>query len=553
MPPVIKGLKRGKIAPGENVQPWVQSFLASSARTAYFFHPKNHFRVDLLLGGYLALCSAAFNGLVAIGIANDDQKKSLIGYMWFGICAAGAVRLEGSNDVAGYFFVIICSITRFSFLGGIKDAIRLRDGRTFCNFKMVLFNFINFCLWTYYGLLLNNFFLILNAGLGVLCSAIPLIIKLLLHPKLFGNKALYYDQFGKKIKKIKKKKNDQNDHSNSNLTDEISSEDDIDAPSSITISQPNPDLILDIDHIEDVISQLISYEQPDSYFFPQIESYEDSNHDSDDDEYNIENVINHHMTPMPSLRRHISLDRNPPLSENQYQNQTQCENQYELYDNIVRGGEDRNLIEGLEDGHKMGRVQDNQDTITDVSEIGTELSCYGKLLAYQMKEDKTSPPSITSSYKQSQPAHMTPMSSDFFSSPYEKDAQMRQQHSKPPTPTPKPRETEQEALARYARLASQMSMDGNSQEYLLSKQPAHMTSMSSDFFSSPYEKDAQMRQQHSKPPTPTPKPRETEQEALARYARLASQMSMDGNSQEPLLSKNTSYPRLSSSFYFPED
>jgi hypothetical protein len=76
-----------------------------------------------------AICINAYTGLVAVNVANADQRKLLLMIMWFGICASAVVQLQGSMQVAGFYFVFMCSTNRFGLLAGIPRAIRTRDGR----------------------------------------------------------------------------------------------------------------------------------------------------------------------------------------------------------------------------------------------------------------------------------------------------------------------------------------------------------------------------------------------------------------------------------------
>jgi hypothetical protein len=126
---VIEARKRGKLAEGENVAPWAQAFIPCSARVVYFFHPENHFDVSLNLGCYIAICCAAYTGLVAVGVATGSQRDVLVMYMWVGITFAVAVQWLGSGAIAGYYFVGVNILSKFSLLSTIPHALRTRDGR----------------------------------------------------------------------------------------------------------------------------------------------------------------------------------------------------------------------------------------------------------------------------------------------------------------------------------------------------------------------------------------------------------------------------------------
>lgn len=129
LPPVIVARKRGKLAPGENVVPWAQNFIAASMRAAYFFNCANDFEVSLIIGCYVAMCCVTYTGLIAVGVATGSQRDRLVMYMWIGVTAATAVQWQGNNAVSGYCYVVVSATMKFSLLAGIPHALRTRDGR----------------------------------------------------------------------------------------------------------------------------------------------------------------------------------------------------------------------------------------------------------------------------------------------------------------------------------------------------------------------------------------------------------------------------------------
>jgi hypothetical protein len=129
LPPVIAARKRGKLEIGENVIPWAQAFIAASARAAYFYNPANDFGLSLNLGCYVAICCTAYTGLIAVGVATGKQRDQLVMYMWIAITCAIAIQWFGSSDLAGYFFVGVNIISRFTQMSKIPHALRTRDGR----------------------------------------------------------------------------------------------------------------------------------------------------------------------------------------------------------------------------------------------------------------------------------------------------------------------------------------------------------------------------------------------------------------------------------------
>jgi hypothetical protein len=131
--PVMKARKRGKLAPGENVVPWAQSFLGGTARAAYIFNCANNFDFALNLGSYIALLTATYTGLIAVAIATGAQRDRLVMYMWIGVFIAITIQWVDSNELAGSVYVFTSVTTKFSFLAGIPHAIRTRDGRYICH------------------------------------------------------------------------------------------------------------------------------------------------------------------------------------------------------------------------------------------------------------------------------------------------------------------------------------------------------------------------------------------------------------------------------------
>jgi hypothetical protein len=56
---------------------------------------------------------------------------------------------------------------------------------------MVFFNFVSFGFWTVFGVQLGDNYLLMTCYVGLLCTIIPLTIKIFLHPKLFGDPKLF--------------------------------------------------------------------------------------------------------------------------------------------------------------------------------------------------------------------------------------------------------------------------------------------------------------------------------------------------------------------------
>jgi hypothetical protein len=81
----MAAFERGKLEEGENAIPYAQYFLAGVSRVTYFYHPNNNLRIDLQLGCLFAICINAYTGLVAVNVANADQRKLMMMMMWFGL------------------------------------------------------------------------------------------------------------------------------------------------------------------------------------------------------------------------------------------------------------------------------------------------------------------------------------------------------------------------------------------------------------------------------------------------------------------------------------